>query len=138
MNHSYSIKCEGIKICDYATSKILISPVRKFRPDAHFVLCFVCIMRQSFIAWLRMCFFPKVAQVECNWCHSNWANFSSLCYIPDGTGSLQRCFLVLKATSLCNRYWQNSPCWHLVEKYLIYTSLFFSLKLQHLTPTELC
>ena len=107
----YNTECEGIKICDYATSKILISPVRKFRPDLHFVLCSVNIMIESFIAWLGMDFFPKVAQVECN-----WANFCSLCYAQDGTGWLERSFLALKATSLCDRYWQNSPYGHLSEK----------------------
>lgn len=50
MNHLHSIKCEGIKICDYATFKILISPVRKFKPDPQFVLCFVHIMSESLMA----------------------------------------------------------------------------------------
>lgn len=66
MNHLYNIECEGTKICDYATSKILISPVRKFRSDLPFVLCAVNIMTKSFIAQLRMDFFPKVAEVESN------------------------------------------------------------------------
>lgn len=126
MNHLYNKECEGIKICDYATSKILISPVRKFRPDLHFVLCSVNITIQSFIAWLRTDFFPKVAQAECN-----WTNFCSLCNIQDGTGWLYRSFLALKARILCNRYWQNSPYEHLGEKEIF--NLYISFSFTQLT-----
>jgi len=66
MDHFYDIERESIKICDYATSKLLISPVRKLGPDLHSVLCSVNTMTESFIASLRTDFFPNVTQVECN------------------------------------------------------------------------